>query len=148
MSYYVLAVNDVDKVSAETIIDTLCVQKIWIFREGAPLLRNLKMRDNALIYVCGNNRRYFTAEITLLSEIKTFSGDSKVEKLAENLGLSWMSMYAEIEILNLFKTPVSIKPLIQSLSFIKDKKNYGLNLRLPIISIPEQDHELIVKCAG
>ncbi|MBK0381914.1 EVE domain-containing protein [Pedobacter sp. SD-b] len=40
---------------------------------------------------------------------------------------------------------LEIKPLIQQLSFIKNKKNWGLHLRAGFIEINKSDFELIVK---
>ena len=152
MAHYLLTVNDVPinnnaTMKAEVIINSLFTHNTWIFREGAPLLKRLKIGDKAMIYVCGPNRRYFMAEIIFLDEVKSFSGNTKLAKLVENLGLVWMSLSVEIEVTKLFRKPVDIRPLIPSLSFIVDKKNFGLNLRQSIISIPEHDYELIAKHA-
>jgi len=38
---------------------------------------------------------------------------------------------------------VSILPLIEKLSFIKDKKHWGYQFRLGIVEIPKEDFELI-----
>ncbi|OAT84768.1 hypothetical protein [Desulfotomaculum copahuensis] len=152
MAYYIFTVNDIPvsdkvKMDAKVIADTLLAQKIWIFREGTPLLKRLESGDKALIYLCGRNRRCFVAEITFQDKVKPFSGISELEGLAKKLGLVWMSFYIQLEATKVFGKPVNIKSLIPSLSFIIDKKNYGLNLRLPIISIPDKDYKLIAESA-
>jgi predicted RNA-binding protein len=44
--------------------------------------------------------------------------------------------------------PVSIKPLIDDLSFMRDKKNWGFIFRRGMFEIPETDFMLISKSLG
>ena len=43
---------------------------------------------------------------------------------------------------------VSIKPLIEKLDFIKDKKKWGYSFRFGLFSIPQNDFELIAEAMG
>ena len=54
-----------------------------------------------------------------------------------------MKMYTSIRLIRRFEPPIPISNLIGSLEFIKDKKNYGLNLRLPRVNISLSDHRRI-----
>lgn len=149
MAKYLFTVNDVPlepnkNISANEIVMQLLEHNLWLFAEKVPMLKRLKPEDKVLIYICGHGRRYFYCEIELKTPIKSYSEDSEPFNLAENLGLVWMTQYCEIKTLKIFKKPIYIKPLIEKLSFLTEKKNYGLNLRLPIILIPENDYKLII----
>lgn len=147
MSEYIFAINDVpinsnQTILAETIIKKLIEKNIWIFKEGAPNVKKIKVGDRILIYECGPGRRFFYGEIEICSEVSPNTQESN--SLAENLGLIWMTQYCKIKLIKVFKKPIFIKPLIEKLSFLTEKKNYGLHLRLGIVSIPENDYELII----
>ena len=43
-----------------------------------------------------------------------------------------------------FAEPKPIAPLVQDLEFITEKKNYGLNLRLPIVWLSKRDSDRIL----
>lgn len=148
--YYIFTVNNVQKnseiIQAEDIAERLISKGVWIFREGTPLLRYLNIGDKVLIYLCGHGRRYFHSVIEIKGNLTPF--DKKNRTMAEELGIVWMTLYTEISIVKKFAEPIHIKPLIQLLHFILDKKNYGLNLRLPIIHIQEEDYMKIINAEG
>ncbi len=52
--------------------------------------------------------------------------------------------YVEIRYFVVWDKPVKIKPLINKLSFIKNKKHWGLYLHGGIVKISEKDHNLIL----
>lgn len=65
----------------------------------------------------------------------------------KQLGLEFMPYTIRFGNQRVFDTPVSIALLLPSLSFIKDKKNYGLHFRMPIVRIPKEDYELVLGVA-
>ena len=144
-NHYIFTINDMPispnkSISAIEIADRLFECNTWVYNEKTPLLKKLLPKDRILIYVCGANRRYFLAEIELLGKPESFPAESPLAKLAKELGLGWMKMYTSIRLIRRFEPPIPISNLIGSLEFIKDKKNYGLNLRLPIVNISLSDH--------
>lgn len=147
MGYFILPVNNIpvsaeDNIDAITIIKRLFKEEIWPFREGSPNLTKLQINDILLIYVCGNGRRYFYGEAEIRSKYKPFN--ENITSITKELGVVWMSAFIDIKPLRTFEPPIKIQPLIASLNFIKDKKNYGLHLRLPIVRITEDDYKLII----
>lgn len=150
MSCYIFTVNDVAYdsnlvIDAKTIFEKLIYAKIWLFRQRAPYVGKLDKNDRVLIYLCGKGRRYFIAEIEVMNKVKPL--DHKFRLLAKDLGLGWMTMYCNIELIAKFDKTIPINPLIDNLSFIVNKNNYGLNLRLPVIKIPLNDYLIITqKC--
>lgn len=154
MSNFIFIVNDIlgeenTKISATTIAKTLLTAGIWIYRDNSPNLKWIKDNDKILIYLCGPGRRHFVASVQVIEEAKLFRDksivlDEAVYSIATQLGLRWMSLYTKVEVEKVFKEPVEIQPLVDRLQFIKDKKNYGLHLRLPIVKISDEDFNLIL----
>lgn len=143
-------VNDVpigprESINAKDIVKTLFDKGLWPFKEGSPNLKKLKINDRLLIYICGHKRRYFYGELELTSKIKPLNENKEIEQIAKKLGLVWMSVFAEFKVITVFDPPIKMLPLIESLSFITEKKNYGLNLRLPIIAMSKDDYDIIRK---
>lgn len=148
MNFFLFTANDmpIDSslvISVELILHKLITNKIWLFSAHTPSKNRLKPGDKVLFYICGPNRRYFGGSATINSYITEVKIDSDIAEIRNELGLKWFDSFIYLTDISLFKNPVHIKELITSLEFIKNKRNYGLNLRLPIISIPEQDYRLI-----
>jgi predicted RNA-binding protein len=51
----------------------------------------------------------------------------------------------DLDLLKLSTPPVEFTPLIQELSFIKNKARWSGYFRRPLFAIPEEDHERIVR---
>lgn len=147
MSYYIFTVNDIvmaeKKINAEEIVESLLKNKIWFFNSNTPLHSKLKYGDCIMVYVCGHGRRYFVCKFKIESNIKNIEENIKAINLRNEVNLSWFNLYIEINNIEIFKNKVEIKPIIEELSFIKNKNNYGLNLRLPIVRLQDQDFKLI-----
>lgn len=59
--------------------------------------------------------------------------------LLRGLGLGFLRVCYPLTSVERFAVPLPIKPLLSSLAFVTDKKNYGLHLRLPIVSVSQED---------
>ena len=147
VEHYIFTVNNISSkdslMLAEDIVKGLLQQKVWFFSSITPLHSKLKKGDKVLVYLCGKNRRYFGAKLNIDGEIANISHNPELTKTKHSLGLDWFDLYIQLDNIKYFNNKIFIKPLIQELTFIKNKKNYGLNLRLPIINIPETDFRLI-----
>lgn len=53
--------------------------------------------------------------------------------------------YVQMGEVNTFKKPLPIKDMINKLSFIKNKKHWGLHVSSGVIRIPQTDYDLIIK---
>ncbi|QSO54179.1 EVE domain-containing protein [Alicyclobacillus curvatus] len=147
---FIFVANDVPKsetvtVSAETIATELLQRELWAFTEQAPLKKKLKVGDHVLIYLAGKNRRHFVASVVIQSELTRFDKDTSEARLMAELGISFMRSGIHLKDVTWFPQPVQIQPLLSDLAFVKDKKNYGLHLRLPIVRVPKGDFGTILQ---
>jgi hypothetical protein len=151
MLSYLFTVNDIQSkdrvVTAQEVVDGLLGQKAWFFTGQAPLVTALKKGDSVLFYLCGKKRGCFYAYARLSGQLLEIEDDLQLDKLRRELGLNWFKYYMPLVDIEVFLKPVKIKPLVYQLSFIADKKNYGLNLRLPIARLPKEDMNLILDIA-
>ena len=56
-----------------------------------------------------------------------------------------LSYYLHLENIQIFKKPISIKELVNDLEFIKNKKNYGLDMLTGVVKISQNDFNYIIK---
>lgn len=147
-NYYIFIANDViydlnKRVTATEIARTLLFSGFWAFTSTAPLRGKLQPGDKVLIYLAGPGRRYFIAQATIATTPMIV--DESVKKILQNLGLGFMSHSVQLTDIAMFGQVVHIVPLLPKLGFIKNKKNYGLHLRLSIVRISGEDYNLIVR---
>lgn len=150
MSFYLLPINDISvsisrTVTAEEITTKLFNEKIWLFSRHAPLFSKMQKNDDILIYFCGIKRLFFYAHAVIGDEACKVLPKSSILKVKEELGLVWFGYFVPLSKVEIFSQNVPIRPILNELSFIKDKKNWGLNLRAPVVRISEDDFNLITK---
>jgi len=149
INYYIFIANDItlnddQTVSVEVIFDALLTKGFWAFTESAPLHSKLKPGDYVVFYAAGRKRHHFSAHARIKECSKKISDGSIEKNVLSGLGINFMRhsvVLREIEYLN---PPVSIVDLKPKLIFIKDKKNYGLHLRLPVVNISSRDYKRII----
>ena len=56
-----------------------------------------------------------------------------------------LSYYLHLENIRIFKKPIGIKELVNDLEFIKNKKNYGLDMLTGVVKISQNDFNYIIK---
>jgi len=142
MKHYIVIINDLeirDEIfSAREIIEELFQKQTWLFSKRTPKLKTLAIGDQVVVYAAGKNNRCFMGTFTL----------SSLPALAENNSMPLVRLYpleCKISKASLWKEPKPIKELLPQLSFIVDKKNYGLYLRQGLREIPQSDFEEIVR---
>jgi predicted RNA-binding protein len=144
--HYLIVVNDIQhggKVAkAEEIWEFLVSRGVWIFPEHAPHVKKLQ-RDNRLIFYMAGKQGggVFVGEATIASDVTPLEGRLKGE--VQGLGLTWFTRVVELKTLKRFDPPRPIRPLIAKLTFIKDKKNYGLSLRQGVRRLAVRDAAMI-----
>jgi predicted RNA-binding protein len=145
LKYYVAVAMDVELpdsiLSAIDITKTLLEKGFWAFSASAPVKQKLAVGDNILFYVGGKNRHYFVANGLVKSTVD--SANEKQKAVLDRLGIAFFNRTVSVGEIDCFQTPVGLIPLKEQLSFIADKKNYGLSLRLPLREIPKEDYLMI-----
>lgn len=69
------------------------------------------------------------------------------DALVSQTGLSNLRGRVTFEDATEFRQPIKLGPIVDALAFIKNKKNYGLYLRVSPRVIPYEDYEKIVSSA-
>jgi EVE domain-containing protein len=145
MANFLIVVNSVAReggsVSGMRIVDFLISQHVWIFPAYAPHLRRMRRGDIYLVYVAGDVRA-FVAVARAASSPQPLQGD--LLDSVKALGLSWFTYFVRIDGARKLKRPRAIRDLLPSLTFIADKKNYGLFLRAGVRQIDARDARLIL----
>lgn len=124
---------------AAPIANELLNDGFWAFTDQAPVKSKLQPGDQVLIYLAGPLRRYFMASAVVDSKLEYFEKDSSCSQLLDKFGLPFMRTGIRLGDVSWFVRPGPIRELILKLTFIRDKKNYGRHLRLPVARIPEHN---------
>ena len=143
---YLVVVNDISlsgrTVWAEEIWRFLFSQGVWIFAENAPGLRHFRIGDTLIIYLAGNAGGHaFVGEAQIASDVVTLEDDLR-KKVTEK-GLTWFTKAVAIKNVKAYSPTRPIQPVLSKLSFIKDKKNYGLSLRQGVRQLSDRDAKII-----
>lgn len=150
MKYYVAVAMDVDlqesTLSALDIVKTLLDNGFWAFSGSAPVKEKLAVGDSILFYVGGKGRHYFIAKGLVKSKVNTANDEQKA--VLNRIGIAFFSKAISVGEIDWFETPIELIPLKERLSFIADKKNYGLSLRLPLREMQKDDYLIILDNAN
>lgn len=143
-------VNNIDYVQppleVEEIVNILLEKKYWLFSKQTPKIKEIKVGDRVVVYIAGKGKRYFTASFTVSSKLK--ENKFNVNNEREQTLFSLFDYAIRIDSISLWRDRVYMKTIKDSLSFITDKKNYGLFLRQSVRVIPEKDFKLIFEATG
>jgi len=142
--YYIFFINNIGLGEsiylAKEIMNYLLAQNQWAFTINAPNIRYFGEGDRVVIYLAGKGNRFFAADFTI---------SSKPYEAEENThDPDWLAMFpirVEIQNINQWKEPLPVNDVIDKLSFIQDKKNYGLYFRHSTKLIGEKDYYTIVQ---
>ncbi len=128
--------------SAIDIVKTLLDNGFWAFSGSAPVKEKLTVGDSILFYVGGKDRHFFVATGKVKTTVDIANEAHKA--VLDRLSISFFNRTVSIGEVEWFQTPVELIPLKNQLTFIADKKNYGLSLRLPLREIPKEDYLMII----
>lgn len=106
--------------------------KKWLIGRRTPHREILAEGDKVLFYQGGEEGRKVVASAELASSLHSDNADS----------------FAEIKNIEVWKKPVDMNALIDRLSFIKNKKHWGVYLQGGVVRIAEKDYNMIVKKRG
>lgn len=98
--------------------------------------------DKLLVYLSGSGMHSQSIIASCLAADSSVAGSVIYPK---DWFVSSSSFYIKLKNVKLFKRPVKVKPLVEFLSFIKTKSNWGFRFQGGCISIPEHDFNILVK---
>ncbi len=127
--------------SAQDIVATLLKHEKWLFSRGTAKVRYLKAGDRVVVYAAGKGNRCFVGNFTLKTMPIEEDNDHSTE--LKSL-LRYFPLSCQIKEASLWAKSLPIKDILDDLSFIGDKKNYGLYLRQGMRELSEGDYAVIV----
>lgn len=133
MNYWIFVATEYSDYNRGTIIDALTdllKEGKWKIGRRTVNRNNLEAGDKIIFYMSGDNGKKFIAQAILNSKF--------IYKNNELWG------HVKVKNINIFKNPVSIKPIIYKLNFIKNKKYWGIFFQSGIVKISEQDFKTIL----
>ena len=140
-----LVIGDV-VMPAQDIADYLISKKVWQYSSFAPNVRKIEKGDIALIYLAGRGKRCFYAVFEIQEQIRQGLGLSIQGQAWEENFKKIFSLGSTICEIKIFTQPVILnEELRNELSFIGDKKNWGLYFRQAIRTLPESDYQRIME---
>jgi len=146
--YYVFVVGeqmgcDGCAIPSSHVFKRLAANSRWFLSTFTPFRDKYKPGDQVLFYLAGPKHRYFAGRASVAVKPLPAS-QSDLEMLAQ-LGLFGYEVALPLSGVVLFRSPRPMRDLVGNLEFIKDKKNYGLNLRQGAIRISRKDYDYIVR---
>jgi len=149
MSFYVLIAseqmsNDGEVIPASTVLSALVARGKWFLTSYAPYRQVYHEGDRVIFYLAGRKHRYFAGTAIIADKAKPITASE--EALLAKLGLYGFEYELQLDEIVVWDVPVPILQLVERLDFIKDKKNYGLNLRQAAARISSKDYNVIIYC--
>ena len=132
--------------SARDIVRALAERNLWLASRFTPFRRAYKAGDRVLLYASGVGHRCIMADGTIAGPVAEATAEDK--RVAEELGLEGFAERIPLREVRLWNDPLPMKPLVDELRFVKDKKNWGLGLRQAAVRLPIEDFDVLMKSAG
>lgn len=143
--HYILIANSIEwspHTTGLVVAETLAKHSVWLASQYTPFRRDYKHGDRVLLYVAGPGARYLVGDAVVAGPV---TGVTPADaRLAEELGLDTFHERIPLDNVRLWEKPLLLKPLVGRLDFVKDKRNWGLNLRQAAARIPEHDYRVIM----
>jgi hypothetical protein len=149
VSHYILVSNTLGfgdrAVKPPAIIDELLPKRLWLLPHAASFQKVYAAGDRFLIYAGGEGNFHAAAECA--GPVEMFVPGS--ERISPELpGLDgFFGRVLRLQRVVRFREPVPIRPLLDQLTFIKERRNWGVHFRRSAIRISERDFQLVVRRA-
>ncbi|NLJ80659.1 MAG: hypothetical protein GX335_06525 [Firmicutes bacterium] len=142
--YFMVIINNIEfeneVLTAPKIAYSLLDQGIWLFSSHTAKVKTLEAGDKIVIYAAGRGNRFFLGSFALKTKPEPSEcGPAGLERLVKLFALR-----SEIKEISRWAEPKPMADLLENLSFIKDKRNYGLYLRQGLRVLSEEDYQVIV----
>lgn len=145
---FIFVINDIDfgeeVYKVDDLLNLLLLkEKIWVYNRRTPNLKKINPGDRVMLYSAGKGRRHFIGTIEIAGKVQ--ANLIKPSNSLEALLFEIFDLATPVKKVELWKVTVPIKSVIEKLSFITDKKNYGLFFRQATKLINDEDYSLIIK---
>ena len=149
--YWMFILNDLgcsnEVILAQDIAQYLLDKKVWQYTPMTPNIRKINKGDQVLIYLAGQGRKYFYAVFEIQQQVKPLNAVSTQELEWEKDFNRIFKLRSPIDKVERFKQPIILDEALRNkLSFIGDKKYWGLYFRQGIRSLSEEDFRIIKAC--
>jgi predicted RNA-binding protein len=127
---------------AREILRRLMCECRWVFGAHQGSIKHLKPGDQVVVYVSGKGNRMFSASFTIdgpLGPAHRYADDQFGRILCRSFPLQVTIRESE-----LWPKPVPMDEVRDSLSFIENKRDWGLYFRRGIRLLPQCDYDLIM----
>lgn len=130
---------------ASELFQTRVDDRFWGFGGRTRNRNRLRRGDHAIIYLGGSAGKKAVADCTVASDPFELSREDKV-RFAHNEAAFFSDYGVYLQSINLWPRAVTFIPsLIQQLSFIKNKNQWGTALQGTLIGIPQADYRTILR---
>lgn len=139
--YYIFQTSTIEwspYTTADSIIKEFAAHQVWFLKERMPHIARMKTGDQVLFYVSGKGAMYFAWQSELAGSVCAL--DELETRLGLDLGLEEYELKVSLSKVQVWKSRVPIRPLIDELDFIKNKAYWSYNLRKAVVRIGEPDH--------
>jgi predicted RNA-binding protein len=124
-------------------------RNIWgVSKRFSNTISQVKIGDTVLMYTMQeiSTKEILPSAITAEYEVvsNVFEDEKSLFKTPPNMGNEIFPLRIKLKPVKIFKEPIPFKPLISSLSFIKNKKMYSGSIRTAMRIVPEGDYQKIV----
>ena len=141
-----LAINNL-VLSAEKIAEYLLQNEVWQYTPMTPNAKKITKGDKVLIYLAGRERRYFYATFEIKEPINLPNIKLEQNGKWEDVFNQMFKLNSPICSVEKFKEKIYLDEELRArLSFIVDKKNWGLYFRQGIRTLSEKDYKVIMNC--
>jgi predicted RNA-binding protein len=113
-------------------------------------LSRINEGDRCLVYVIGERNggetvgSHLVAEYNVVSQV--FEDDDKIFEAPAATPSEGFRLRIRLEPVRVFENPISLKPLVPKLGFIKNKQRWSLNIRgKAVVGIPKHDYRIITE---
>jgi len=127
MSHWIFIINDTDKEFGRRM-----QKKEWPIFSYTVNRNRIRPDDDVVFYKAGVDGQLFLGTATVTSKLKKEDGKKT-------------DSFVTLKDIQIWETPVSIRPLVSKLEFIWNKKLWGHHLQVGVRRLSEKDFQTILK---
>lgn len=124
--------------SGRQVIEELLARRIWMLSGGLAQVRCLREGDQVVFYAAG----MFHGTARIGGPAREATSDDAL--VMTSLGLRAFDAHVALVEPRIWQTPIPIRELLADLTFVKNKRRWGLHLMTGIVRIPVDDFNRII----
>lgn len=140
--YWLLTIRDqyqtTRKISAKEIFDIRVANSFWVVNEHNRNFHRIKEGDKAIFYQCGSKGKQFLGRCLVSSQPERLTQELK--QLITTQPSSLFNHYVSLDDIEVWKNPKLLIPMLNKLSFIRNKHHWGSYLQGGLRNISESDY--------